>query len=92
LIAKKRRRYEALFHVSDRSDEENLEMADCCLSLIEEQIFTNQQLERVRMLLKQISVDRRLDSEFRALTERLQKAETKKREQNAAPKGGARPR
>jgi hypothetical protein len=92
LIANKRRRYEALFHVSHRSDEENFEMADCCLSLVEEGIFTNQQLERVRMLLKQISVDCRLDLRFRSLTERLEQAETKKREQSAVPKGGARPR
>lgn len=92
VIAKKRQRYEALFHVANRCDEENLDMADCCLILIEEGIFGHQQLERVRMLLKRISAERRLDSKFRSLTERLQETETKKREQNAAPKGRSGPR
>ena len=85
LIAKNRQRYEALFHILNRDDEENLEMADCCLTLIEEGIFGHQQLERVRMLLKRISVERRLDSKFTFLTERLQETETKRREQNGAP-------
>jgi hypothetical protein len=92
LIAKKRRRYEALFHVSNRCDDENLEMADCCLTLIEEGIFGYQQLERVRMLLKRISLHHRLDEKFTALTKRLQEAETRKRDQNATPEGGTRPR
>jgi Probable zinc-ribbon domain len=92
LIAKKRRRYEALFHISNRGDEENLDMADCCLTLIEEGIFGQQQLERVRMLLKQISVNRRLEAKINSVTKRLQAAETKKREQNAAPTGTPRSR
>lgn len=92
LIAKKRRRYEALFHLSNRGDDENLEMADCCLTLIEEGIFGKQQLERVRMLLKRISVHRRLDVKFTTLTKRLQEAEIKLREQKVAPESATRSR
>lgn len=54
-IARKRQRYEDLFHVPNRSDDENLEMADCCLSLIESETFSTRQTQRVRMLLKTVS-------------------------------------
>jgi hypothetical protein len=51
-IAAKRERYEELFHVPERTAAENLEMADCCLSLIEAGVFDKRQAERVRHLLK----------------------------------------
>lgn len=51
-IAAKRERYEELFHNPQRSASENFEMAECCLSLIEEGIFTVRQTDRVRQLLK----------------------------------------
>lgn len=75
MITRKRRRYEELFHFSNRSDADNLEMADCCLTLIEAGIFNHHQLERVRMLLKRIPDVRRSGLEFRTLTERLQNTE-----------------
>lgn len=53
-IARQRERYESLFHVKERTVAENMEMADCCLSLIEKEIFTIRQTERVRMLLNLI--------------------------------------
>jgi hypothetical protein len=53
-IEKQRRRYEALFHVQSRSIEENLGMAQCCLSLIQAGLFNRRQTERVRMLLNNI--------------------------------------
>ena len=34
-IARQRERYETLFHVADRTVDQNIEMAGCCLSLIE---------------------------------------------------------
>lgn len=43
-----------LFHQSDRSPEESLEMAECCLGLIEAGDFSARQTERVRMLLNQV--------------------------------------
>jgi hypothetical protein len=38
-IGLKRERYEELFHVAERTAEQNLEMADCCLSLVEADAF-----------------------------------------------------
>lgn len=51
----KRVRYEELFHVTDRTTKESIEMAECCLSLIEANLFDMRQTERVRMLLKSVS-------------------------------------
>ena len=53
-IAAKRERYEDLFHVQARTPAENLEMADCCLALVEEGLFNTRQTGRVRQLLKQV--------------------------------------
>jgi hypothetical protein len=53
-IARRRQRYEELCHVEKLSDEERLEMADCCLGLIEASLFSTRQLERVRGLLKKV--------------------------------------
>lgn len=52
-IAAKRERYEELFHIVERTADENAEMAECCLSLIEEGVFSTRQAEHVRQLLKQ---------------------------------------
>jgi hypothetical protein len=51
-IARKRERYEELFHVLSRSTDENLEMAECCLSLIEEGIFNRRQTQQARRLFQ----------------------------------------
>ena len=51
-IAAKRERYEELFHIVDRTADQTLEMAECCLSLIEERVFNRGQTQRVRQLLK----------------------------------------
>ena len=39
-------------HIPQRTVDQNLEMADCCLALVEEAVFHRRQLQRVRMLLK----------------------------------------
>jgi hypothetical protein len=39
-IGAKRERYEELVHIVERTAVENLEMAECCLSLIEEGVFS----------------------------------------------------
>ena len=72
-IAQARERYEALFHITERTDEENLEMAACCLSLIEAAIFHRRQTERVRMLLKNITAecDAKTQKRLNNLRERL---------------------
>ena len=53
-IARQRERYEYLFHLLNKTPAETLEMADCCLSLIETGTFSSRQTERVRMLLNKI--------------------------------------
>ena len=50
-LSAKRERYEELFHVAARNADESLEMAECCLSLIEAGIFNRRQIEHVRELL-----------------------------------------
>jgi Probable zinc-ribbon domain len=51
-ISQVQQRYETLFHVSERTFDQNLEMADYCLLLIEAEIFHTRMLQFVRMLLK----------------------------------------
>jgi hypothetical protein len=51
-IARQRESYERLFHVEHRTPAENLEMAECCLALVEASVFGRRQTERVRMLLR----------------------------------------
>jgi hypothetical protein len=53
-IARKRERYEELFHVASPTEEELLEMADCCVCLMEASLFSVRQHERVRMLLHRV--------------------------------------
>ena len=72
-IGRKQERYEELFHVANRTPSERLEMAECCLSLIESSVFHRRKTEQVRMLLKGI-LDEVASSEqasFRALWARL---------------------
>lgn len=57
-IERQRRRYEELFHRSSRTVDENVEMAECSLSLIEAGVFHVRQVERVRMLLNDLPEDR----------------------------------
>lgn len=56
-LERQRHRYEELFHRKYRSLDENLEMAECCLCLIENALFHKRQTERVRMLLNTIPQD-----------------------------------
>jgi hypothetical protein len=53
-LEEKRQRYEELFHVRDRTVVQEREMAECSLSLIEEGLFGERQLERVRYILKRL--------------------------------------
>jgi hypothetical protein len=76
-IARKRERFEELFHLEKRTADENLEMADCCLSLIEEGIFHTRQTERVRMLINRLADDCTDDSRYEDLIARLHSVEGK---------------
>lgn len=86
-VARMRQRYEQLFHATERSAEETLEMADCCLGLIEEAIFHRRQTDRVRMLLNCLPKDRRSEQRFLDLSARVREAEAKG-EQDASANAG----
>lgn len=85
-VAKKRQRYERLFHIPSRTAEETLEMADCCLILVEEAIFHPRQTERVRMLLNSVPEEKYTEQRFLDLTSRLHAAELKGK-RSIAPNG-----
>lgn len=88
-IARKRERYEQLIHLPGRSAEETLEMADCCLTLIEEAVFHARQTEHVRMLLNRVAEHKPSDPQYLDLTVRLHACESKLRsERAAAPNSG----
>jgi hypothetical protein len=70
-IAQTRERYEELFHVVNRTTDQNLEMADCCLSLVEEGVFHDRQTERIRMLLNLVADQCSEDARYVELTNRL---------------------
>lgn len=54
-LERQRRRYEELFHRHDRTVDENIEMAECSISLIENGVFHPRQTARIRKLLNCIS-------------------------------------
>lgn len=70
-IARAREGYERLFHFPSRTVEETLEMAECCLTLVEEGVFHERQTERVRMLLKSVPEERQSERRFADLSTRL---------------------
>lgn len=49
-----RQRYERLLQATDRTFEQDLEMAGCCLSLVEAGAFHERQLQSVRRILSQV--------------------------------------
>jgi Probable zinc-ribbon domain len=56
-LGQERERYEMLCHVPERTVEQCLQMAESCLSLIESDVFSKKQVERVRMLLNAVPDD-----------------------------------
>lgn len=52
-----RETYESLFHVESKSPEQLLELANCCVRLVEAGVFTPKRLEFARMLLNSIDSD-----------------------------------
>jgi hypothetical protein len=78
-MARQREIYESLFHVANKTEEQALEMAEACLSLIEDHVFTTRQTERVRMLLNSIpeDADTRKRPRYTRLVQRVVAVETK---------------
>ena len=67
----KRKYYESLIHIERRTLNENLELAECAIYLSEENIFGKKQLNKIRIILKEISKDH--DVEY--LLKRINKLE-----------------
>ncbi len=84
-ISRLRVRYEELFHVPARTVAENLEFADCCLTLVEQGVFHKRQTERVRMLLNRVRDDRHDDVKYKELATRLQAIENQTGQYREAP-------
>ena len=57
-----RQQYQELFEVPQRTPDQSLTMAECCLALIENGTFTTKQIQRVRTLLNSVS-DKDLEQE-----------------------------
>lgn len=77
-IERTRRRYEELFHVTDRTVEQDLELVDCGLSLIESAVFHKKALPRLRTILNTLasSSDDKAQAGSEALRARLRALET----------------
>jgi hypothetical protein len=85
-LDRSRDRYEELFHLPARTSDQQLEFAECCLSLVEGGVFHRRQLEHVRAILKGLRAD--LDPEAR---ERLASLWTRVRRPRAFFMGRPRP-
>ncbi|MEQ1904531.1 MAG: zinc-ribbon domain-containing protein [Pirellulaceae bacterium] len=55
-IAQLRERYELLFHTEEKSEQQIFDLAECCVILIEQNVFTPKRFEFARMLLNKIDV------------------------------------
>lgn len=75
-LARAKERYEELFHTQNRNDDQNLEMAECCLALIEKKVFHLRQTEHVKLVLKQVSEKNRSNGRAIELAIRLHQLET----------------
>lgn len=76
-VAMARERYEELFHLPERTVEENLEMAACCLTLIESKTFGRASANQIRMLFNRVrkqSPDK-AENLLKGLSQRLEKIE-----------------
>lgn len=56
-LAEFREKYEDLFHIEDRTVDQNLEMAECCLELVEAAIFHKRKIQHIQTLLHQVSAE-----------------------------------
>jgi hypothetical protein len=76
-IKRLRKRYEELLAMADRTAEQTVELAESCLMLIEDGVFSVKQTQRVRTLLNAIRADAtsRCQSQITDLTERTKAIE-----------------
>lgn len=76
-IARLRERYVELLRVPKRNIEQTLELADCCLSLINKGAFTAKQFQYVRRTLNQVPKDHRKHESYLRLRARMKELEEK---------------
>jgi hypothetical protein len=74
-LERQRRRYEELYHRKDRTIDEDIEMAECAVSLLEHGIFHTRQTERIRMLLNRIAGDNSVGRRYNHLRNRVLRIE-----------------
>ncbi|HVJ82481.1 MAG TPA: zinc-ribbon domain containing protein, partial [Planctomycetia bacterium] len=76
-VEAKKRRYAELLHIESPSAEQSLELAECCLALMEAGIFSPRHGDRVRMALNRVTAaaGEATGAKREALRERLKAAE-----------------
>jgi hypothetical protein len=74
-IRRMKKRYEQLIHVPNRTVDETIEMANDCLTLVEEGVFNVRQTEHVRAVMNQVPAEQRVGSHFEELAARLRDIE-----------------
>ncbi|VAX35855.1 hypothetical protein MNBD_PLANCTO02-3091, partial [hydrothermal vent metagenome] len=74
-IANIRQQYEDLFHQPDRTTDQCITMAECCLDLIERGVFTPKQTQRIHMLLNCVADEDTLGDRVVLIRKRLHNIE-----------------
>lgn len=77
-IAHTLKQYENLFHVADRTSEQTLMMTECCLYLIENNVFdfTPKQTQRIHMLLNTVPDEPRFRNRLEKIWQRFHKIQS----------------
>lgn len=75
-LSRVRNRYEELFHLQQKSVEQNLELATCRMTLIEQGIFPQRHATEVKRFLNLVGDEERKDAKYLALQARLQQLYT----------------
>lgn len=56
-LAQLREKYEELFHIHERTADQSLDMAECCMALVEAAVFHKRQIQHIRTLLNRVSAE-----------------------------------
>ena len=76
-LKEKKKRFDALCHESPRSLEQTLEMADCCMDLLENDVFDGRQVQRMREILNAVPAERQSVEPYGELRRRLRAYEAR---------------
>ncbi|MEM6613817.1 MAG: zinc-ribbon domain containing protein [Cyanobacteria bacterium P01_C01_bin.72] len=77
-IARTLEQYESLFHIPDRTSEQTLMMIECCLYLIENNVFdfTSKQTQRIRTLLNTVPNEPKFKKRLKKIWQRFHKIQS----------------